>query len=310
MMMRILGAHRRFVAATAALVVLVIVDVAAQSTQNTSQTPATPAPTYDVISIKPHVGDTNSGSMRQMPGGGVVLVNGSARTLISLAYPGLVSEPIGLPSWVAGEHYDVSTTSSLKNPTIDDRRAMMRALLAERFNFAAHLETREQPSFDLVLARKDGKLGPGLKPIDVDCAARAAEQRAALEKARAAGTPPPPPPTFTPPVPGSPVPLCTSRSMGNVAEGDMTLAAVAGLVRTMAGRYVVDKTGLTGWYHVRLEVARMFLAPSPEPGAAVDPADAATVFTALPEQLGLKLEPSRAQVDVLVIDRMERPSEN
>ena len=305
--MRILGAHRQFVVVTAALV-LVTVEIAAQSTQTTTQTPT--APTFEVVSIKPHVGDTNSSSMRQMPDGGFVLVNGTARTLITFAYAGLVSEPIGLPSWVAGEHYDVNTTASLKNPTVEDRRAMMRAMLADRFNFVAHLETREQPSFELVLARKDGKLGPGLTPIDVDCAARAAEQRAALEKARAAGTPPPAPPPPTPPVPGSPVPLCGMRMMGNLMEGDTNVSGVAALIRPMAGRYVVDKTGLTGWYHLKLEVARMFQGPNPEPGATPDPADATTVFTALPEQLGLKLEPSRAQVEVLVIDRMERPSEN
>jgi len=128
--------------------------------------------------------------MRQMPGGGVVAVNITARTLITLAYAGLVSEPIGLPSWTTGEHYDVTTTASLKSATVDDRRAMMRALLADRFQCVAHMESREQASFDLVPARKDGKLGPGLTPLDVDCAARAAEQRAALEKARAEGAPP------------------------------------------------------------------------------------------------------------------------
>jgi bla regulator protein blaR1 len=273
------------------------------------QTPSTaPALTYDVISIKPHVGDTNSGSMRQMPGGGVIAVNASTRTLITLGYSGLATEPIGLPPWATSDHYDVNATATLKEPSIDDRRAMMRALLAERFKFAAHLETRDQPAFDLVLARKDGRLGPGLVPSDIDCAKRAAEQRAAAEAARKAGTPPPPQ-LFTPPAAGSPVPPCSMRSTGNVVEGDFNMAGVASLVRPMVGRYVVDKTGLSRFYHLKLETAHMFQPPSPDtaPPAADD---TPSIFAALPEQLGLKLEPSRAQVEVLVIDHIERPTDN
>jgi uncharacterized protein (TIGR03435 family) len=222
-----------------------------------------------------------------------------------------VSEPVGLPAWETSERYDVNATASLKNPTIEDRQAMMRALLAERFKFAAHHEAQEQPSFDMVLARKDGRLGSGLKPSEVDCAARAAAQRAAADAARAAGTPPPPPPTFTPPAPGSVVPPCSSRMMGNVVEGDMTMASLASLLRSMAGRYVVDKTGLTGNYRVKLEAVRLFQGPGLESAATAGaPDDAASIFTALTEQLGLKLESSRAQVEVLVIDHIERPSEN
>jgi len=195
----------------------VVIDLEAQTPQNT---PATTWPTYDVISIKPHAGDPNSSSMRQMPGDGIILVNGTVRTLIGRGYPGLVSEPIGLPAWATSEHYDVNATASVKNPTIEDRQAMMRALLAERFKLAAHLETQEQPSFDLMLARKDGRLGPGLKPSEIGCAARAAAQRAAADAARAAGTPPL---TFTPPAPGSIVAPCTTRMMGNNVEGDFTM---------------------------------------------------------------------------------------
>jgi uncharacterized protein (TIGR03435 family) len=175
---------------------------------------------------------------------------------------------------------------------------------------AAHIESQDQPAFDLVLARKDGRLGPGLKPSEVDCAARAAAQRAAADAARAAGTPPPPP-AFTPPAPGSVVPPCTTRMMGNIVEGDMTMGGLASLLRSMAGRYVVDKTGLTGSYRVKLESVRLFQGPGPESATTTSaPDDTASIFTALQEQFGLKLESSRAQVEVLVIDHIERPSEN
>jgi len=302
-MMRILKAQRPSALAFAALAFLTR-DVSAQTA---SQAPATTGPTYEVVSIKPHVGDTNSGSMRQMPGGGIIFVNASLRTLITFGYSGLVSEPIGLPDWAASEHYDVNATVSLNNPTVDDRRAMMRALLAERFKFAAHMESRDQPSFDLLLARSDRRLGPGMKPTDVDCAARAAAARAATEAARAAGTPPPPP-TFTPPAPGSIVPPCTMRSTGNTIEGDFTMTSFASILRTMAGRYVVDKTGLTGNYRVKLEGVEMFQRPSLDTTGG--PADTTSIFTALSEQLGLKLESSHAQVEVLIVDHVERPSDN
>jgi uncharacterized protein (TIGR03435 family) len=120
--------------------------------------------------------------MRQMPNGGFILVNSTVRTLIGRAYPGLASGPIGLPSWTASEHHDVNATASLKNPSVDDRRAMMLAMLAERFKFAAHVETQEQPAFDLVLARRDGKLGPGLKRQRL--IARRAQRHSVLPRTR------------------------------------------------------------------------------------------------------------------------------
>jgi uncharacterized protein (TIGR03435 family) len=283
-------------------------DLMAQAPQPSA---TAPGPTYEVVSIKLNTSASNSSSMRQMPGGGFVLTNGSLRTLISMAYPGLPSEPIGLPEWASNDRIDVAATASLPAmPTADDRRAMMRALLAERFKFRAHLETREQPAFDLVLARSDGRLGPGIKPSEVDCAARAAAQRAAADEARKAGTPPPPPQAFTPPAPGSAVPPCSARMSGNVAEGDMTIAALTTLLRASAGRHVVDKTGLAGSYRVRFEAPGMLFGSAPLDAAGAPGSDAPSIFTAIQEQLGLKLEPSRAQVEVLVIDSVERPTDN
>jgi uncharacterized protein (TIGR03435 family) len=305
----ILPGRRQSLAVIAALSPVLIIGVITRAAAQT--TSATPAPTFDVVSIKHNTTESDNSSMRQTPNGGFTLVNGSVSTLISRAYAGLPGAPLGLPDWATRERLDVTATASLpRTATPEDRQAMMRAMLAERFKLAAHIETQDQPAFDLVLARKDGRLGSGLKPSEVDCAARAAAQRAAADAARAAGTPPPPP-TFTPPAPGSVVPPCTTRMMGNVVEGDMTMASLASLLRSMAGRYVVDKTGLTGSYRVKLESVRLFQGPSLESAATTGgPDDTASIFTALTEQLGLKLESSRAQVEVLVIDHIERPSEN
>jgi uncharacterized protein (TIGR03435 family) len=178
---------------------------------------------------------------------------------------------------------------------------MMRAMVADRFKLVAHVEKREQPVYDLMLARSDGKLGPGLAPSENDCAARQAAQRAAAE----AGAPPPPPPVFDL---NAPPPPCTFRMIGPQMDGEATIAGLAQMLRPAAGRLVVDKTGLTGSYRVTITYDRMASLRGPEVAAAPDAPP--SVFTAVREQLGLKLESSKAERDTLIIDRLERPTEN
>jgi uncharacterized protein (TIGR03435 family) len=93
----------------------------------------------------------------------------------------------------------------------------------------------------------------------------------------------------------------------NGVRGEMTIANLASMLRTPAGRVVVDKTGLRGWYRVTLAFD---FAAYPELARVAPSDDAPSVFTAVREQLGLRLEPSRTERDVLVIDRLERPTEN
>lgn len=285
---------------------LTIVLVALTITSALAQSP--PGPTFDVVSIKRNTSNSLGNSMRQAPDGGFTMVNSSVQFLIASAYPTSgASEVVGLPAWATSERYDVMATAALPaSPSADDRREMMRAMLADRFKLKAHYEKREQPAFALVVARGDGKLGPQLKPAEVDCEARFAAQRAEAEAARG-GTPPE---RSVPvlPAPGSPVPPCTTRMTGNRMEGDMTMATLARFLRPAAGRYIVDKTGLTGYYRVVLEYARM--AGLRGPDVASTPGEAPSVFTAVQEQLGLKLESTRTELDMLVIDSIERPSEN
>lgn len=115
-------------------------------------------------------------------------------------------------------------------------------------------------------------------------------------------------PRPTLPQPGEPLPPCIVRMRDGVMEGDQTMVSLATFLRQSAGRYVVDKTGLTGYYRMRLEY-------DPVQGPRIPPAtangdDRPSVFTAVQDQLGLKLESSKALLDVLVVDRIERPSEN
>ena len=196
----------------------------------------------------------------------------------------------------------------------------MRAMLADRFHLAVHVENREQSVYELVLARRDGKLGPGIKPVDIDCEARLAAERAAADAAREAGTPQPPRQPTDYKVPPPP---CVVRTvppefrdrfgdrlgrLGDLMEGDTTMANLAGTLRLFTRREVVNKTGLSGTYRVAMNFAIMaaFRGPDAAPAADAPP----SVFTAIQEQLGLKLESSRVVTDTLVIDRLDRPTEN
>lgn len=271
--------------------------------QTPTQSPAPTGPTFDVVSVKRNTSDAlGSNGSSQRPDGGFTLLNIPVITLIGRAYPvGVPADYVGLPAWARTDRYDVIATSSLKNPTQEQRAAMMQALLADRFKLLVHVENREQPVFNLVLARSDGRLGPGIKSSEYDCAAVQAAQRAAAEAALAAGTPLSP----TRIDPSAPPP-CVPFMSGDRMEGDMTPTTLANFLRPAAGRFVVDKTGLTGSYRVTLTFDRMAGIRGP----STDPSAAPSVFTAVQEQLGLRLEPSRAMRETLVIDRLERPTEN
>jgi uncharacterized protein (TIGR03435 family) len=222
----------------------------------------------------------------------------------------------GLPGWAMSERYDFKATASLTVATDDQRAAMMKAMLAERFNLAVHVEQREQSNFDLVLARNDGPLGAGITRSDTDCEKVIAERTAAQAATPQVG-PPPRPDLKAPPPP------CSFRSLdsrtrntfgdgggaqGDLLEGEGTMAMLASLLRLSAGRVVVDKTGLAGSYRVRMTYDQMSARRGPD--VQIPDNAGPSVFVALPEQLGLKLESSKTMVDTLVIDRLERPTEN
>jgi uncharacterized protein (TIGR03435 family) len=275
-------------------------------------------PTFEVVSIKRNTaGIFSSNTVNQRPDGGFTMTNFPAGTFIARAYPPTIpADIVGLPGWAMSERYDVSATSSLSRATAEDRIAMLRGMLADRFKLAVHFEKREQPAYDLVLARSDGGLGPGLTRIDADCDAKVAADRAAAEAALAAGTPPPPlqRPDFT-----APPPPCTLRSVGvdprnpqnrvgDLLEGEASMASLASFLRLPAGRQVVDKTGLKGSYRVRMTIDMWASRRGPE--VAPSPDAGPSIFTGIQEQLGLSLKASRVERDTLVIDRLEHPSEN
>jgi uncharacterized protein (TIGR03435 family) len=239
--------------------------------------------TFDVVSVKTN----KTGPGRQSIGGSGArwaMVNVSAAGLILNAYPGRTNELIGAPAWVTSERFDVDARATFE-PDADQQRIMLRALLADRFKFTAHVETPERPIYHLVVARADGRLGPQIRRIDIDCATykRPASPRDAPQAA------------------ADEAPPCSYRMSASqkvtFISGGRTMQLLADVISPMAGRPVFDKTALAGYYAFKLEFA--------EQGG-----DDATLFTALPEQLGLKLEPTRGPVEILAIDHIERPTEN
>jgi uncharacterized protein (TIGR03435 family) len=222
---------------------------------------------------------------------------------------------VGLPDWGLRERWDVTATASRQDVTADDRLAMLRALLADRFKLLVHVEQRPREVYELVPARTDGRIGPGLAKLDTDCTATRAANQAAFE----AGVRPPaaePPRRLPPLTPGGPPrlvasgppPPCTVRMIGDDVEGQGRLMDLLVLFRMATGRDVVDKSGLTDFYQITMRFDQMAARRPPE---AVAPPDAApSVFTAVQEQLGMKLVAATVQRETLVIDRLERPTSN
>jgi uncharacterized protein (TIGR03435 family) len=238
---------------------------------------------WDVVSIRRNTTESTSGGGGPRPGGRYLLRNMRPRALISIAYDLPSNRVLGGPGWLDTDRYDLEALGR-ENPTREETREMLRAVLGDRFRLATHTEKRELPVYALVVARPDGRLGPGLRRTSTDC--RDPEVR---KKAYASAPA------------GSRLVCGFTESPGTFTGGGEEMSTLAFILTSAAGRPVLDRTGLTGGFDIDLK-----WTPALQP----DTADAVSIFTAVQEQLGLKLESTTAPLDVLVIDRIERPSEN
>jgi uncharacterized protein (TIGR03435 family) len=214
-------------------------------------------------------------------------VNASVAIAIHQAYPTALKELTGAPDWVTSDPYDIDAKTD-RAATPEDLALMLRSLLEERFKLTLHVEKVERPVFSLIVARNDRRLGAGLIRSSVDCEA----VRAARREGRKPDAP----------APSNGAPLCGWSSSNQVVLrfGGAPLSRLAEGLGKIDDRLIVDKTGLVGNYEFTLHYTMQ----------ADPPGDTPFVFTALEEQLGLRLVPDRASLDRLMIDHIERPTEN
>jgi len=245
------------------------------------------APAFEVAAIRENQSDHTARShiISSPNNGRFTAINAPLMMLIQFAFGIPESRILGAPSWISTTKFDIDAKA---DTSVDDqlsvlgsdrgkaqKRLMLQALLAERFQLRAHPETRELPMYALVVARSGPK---------------------SLES-KANGTT-----------------IDGGNGRIQVQGGENTIALLAEQLANSLGRPVVDQTGIQGRYNITLKwtpdnSADPKLNGTELAAAALD-APAASFFTAIQEQLGLKLEPRKGPVQVLIIDHVERPSAN
>lgn len=216
--------------------------------------------------------------------------------------PWAVPHVIGGPAWIRSDSYEISARAE-SNPSIEMMAGpMLQALLEDRFHLKMHRETREVPVYALTIAKN----GPKLRPFkEGTCIPTVWTNVGMLGSA-----PPAPPDKLCRDI----ISFMKAPNITVELQGS-SLDVLAYLIGRTLDRPVIDKTGLKGRFEGTLE----FVADSstielpvfpPLPGAPTPRDPAPTIFTAIQEQLGLKLEPTKGPQEVLVIDNVERPTEN
>ena len=293
--------HRLLLSSIAlAAIVFGVVHPYAQQTQIAE--PATPM-AFEAASIRPNKSGDFSQFIRRQPGGRMTVTNMPLRVLITFAYQLQQQQLIGGPSWVANDRFDIVAKMEGDPAPVapgagpDPLMLAMRTLLTERFKLVTHKETRDLDVYALTVARPDGKLGTAIKPSTTDCAA--------LMAGRRGGGPPP-----APPDPNGPVVCGLRGNIGRISMGGFLVSEFARSLQGLAGRLVIDRTGLKGPYDLELTFQQDRPNGPLPPGIELPPVDpnAPNLFTALQEQLGLKLESTKAPIEVLVIDSVEQPA--
>ena len=248
-------------------------------------------PAFDVAAIKPSA-DTQAFSFSMVqPGGRYIGQNMSLRLLIKTAYGVHDSQIFGGPSWIDSDHWDINAKAEGykdATPFRDQARLMVRPLLADRFKLVLHHEQRELPVYALVVPKANGEFGPSFRRDDE----HSCDKPASLPPAEGAAEP------------AGPMP-CGADGFNprHLWARAMTLNyMLIGLARTSIDRVVVDHTGLTGKFDWEVQ----WVPDDLRVDAAKRP-DGPSIFQAFRDQLGLKLEPTRDRVDVLVVDHAEHP---
>jgi uncharacterized protein (TIGR03435 family) len=257
-----------------------------------------PTPQFEVAAVKQNTSGSTDEQIYIRPGGRFSVRNMTVRVLIQNAYQLMSFQISGGPSWIDSERFDIDAKSD-GDTTPNGLLVMVRTLLDDRFGMKGHREMRYQSVFFLTVAKGGAKI----QHAEGTCVPRDPNH-------------PPRQPTRGEPVPN----YCggmhrSSQSLDGTGEGiadtsGFTLGTLSGQLSSILGRAVIDKTGLTGIFNFHLRWAGTQDTTSTGNAKAGALSDAPSIFTALQEQLGLKLESAKGPVEVLVIDHVEKPTEN
>jgi uncharacterized protein (TIGR03435 family) len=258
-----------------------------------AQTPE-PATIPYVASVKVNASGSTDSFTRRLPGGTFLASNVRLHDFIAFVNGLQPFQVEGGPDWTREVRFDITikTETNVGPVAIGPTQIGLqlgRAVLAERFALKTHRETRERPVFVLLRARSDGVPGPRLRRSNIDCATLARE-------AGASGAPWPPRSTDG-------RILCGLQTQGSVlTAGGYPMSEFQRFLTGQVQRTVIDRTGLDGAWDFELTFAPPELAAD-----AASERNIPSLFTALQEQLGLRLDATRGLAEVLVIDRIERP---
>jgi uncharacterized protein (TIGR03435 family) len=281
---RNLNLRKKFLLAFAAVMAVGLPVVLGILNPSPSEAQSAPRKQFEVASIKKNVAGGGP-SFGAQPGGRLIATNNPARNFIQNAYDVRPYQVLGAPDWMRADRYDIEAKTEA-NTTFAQMMPMLQMLLEDRFKLKIHRETREMPVFVLTLAKGGIKV-----PLSSTVCTTF--------------NPNAPPPA--PPADGTPVRWCNNLMSGAGAGNtrwraqNVGMDGIVGALSSVLGRRVIDQTGFTG----RIDVDVAF-SNDPAPGDDVPP----VLSTVLQDQLGLKLDSAKGPVDVLVIDHIERPSEN
>jgi uncharacterized protein (TIGR03435 family) len=247
-------------------------------------------PEFEVASLKPNTSGTRGYSIVPLPGGKLNATNINLERLIAVAYSVTDFQIFGKVPWLESERYDMEARAP--GPAgLPQLRLMLRTLLADRFKLKVHHETREMKIYELTVL-KPGSPGAGLVEIpNGECAAETTQQ-AALKNGTPCGV--------------------VNMGVGRINGQRGRISQLCDRLSALLSTTVVDQTGLKGNYNISMtwapdpDMERTLLGDRPPAGDVPGP----SVFTAIQEQLGLKLTPGKGPVDVIVIDSVEKASAN
>ena len=260
--------------------------------------------TFEVASIRKNVSGAETWALNPRPTGQFNAINARVSDLVIAGHLLQDDQVVGMPAWARNTRYDISARLDPRVAAASQPDGLpptwalaLRALLRERLQLAFHREIAQRPVYALMLARSDGRLGPSMRRAEFDCDAL---KERAVAAARVGGPSPYPPTT------DARIACGVRPSRGRILQGGNGLAEFRAILSRVVGRPILDRTGLSGNWDFLLTYTPDALLRTGE----LPPADSPDLFTALREQLGLKLEATTGPVEMFVVDRLEPPSEN